>query len=385
MKITISVGGRFHAFDLAQQLLKRDYLERLITSYPKFEVKKYGIPKDKTCSIFIKEILYRGWSHLPEFIKIKYDPTYLINEIFDKLASRHIGKPDIFVGFSSKSLHSLRAAKKGGAITVLEHGSAHIVYFDNIIKEEYRKWGIETAAYRIHPKVIEKELKEFSETDYISVPSSFAKRTFIEKGIPESKLIQIPYGVDLSSFRQVPKEDNVFRVVYAGGMSLLKGVHYLLQAFAELNLPDSELLLMGALNDEMRPFFKKYDGKFKWVGHVPQNEMYKYYSQGSVFVMNSLQDGFGMVIIQAMACGLPVVASENTGGPDVVRNGKDGYIIPIRDVKELKRKLEYLYQNQDVCREMGRSAKERASSGFTWDDYGEKMVNAYKIILGKNK
>ncbi len=379
MKATIVVGGKFHAFNLAQQLLKRDYLERLITSYPKFEVVKYDIPRDKIESILIKEILQRGWDKLPGFIRNLYNPQYLINVIFDRLASRKITKSDIFVGWASKSLYSLRRARELGAIIVVEHGSAHIEYQTAILKEEYEKFGLK--AEIAHPKTIEKVLQEFEEADYISIPSLFVKRTFLEKGFSEKKLIHVPYGVDLSRFRQIPKKDNVFRVVFAGGMTLQKGVHYLLQAFAELNLPNSELTLLGGLADEIKPFFKKYQGRYNYLGHVPQWDLYKYCSQGSVFILPSIQDGFGMVIIQAMACGLPVICTTNTGGEDIVRNGKDGFIIPIRNVDALKEKIIYLYENLEVCRQMGQSAKERASSGFTWNDYGDKITKEYKRIL----
>ena len=81
MKVIVSVGGRFHAFNLAQQLLKRGYLKRLITSYPKFEVVKYGIPKEKIKSAIVKEILERGWRKLPRFLKNIYNPQFLIHKI----------------------------------------------------------------------------------------------------------------------------------------------------------------------------------------------------------------------------------------------------------------------------------------------------------------
>ncbi len=112
MKITISVPGRFHLFNLAQQLFKGDCLKLLITSYPKFEVVKYGIPKEKIKSIIIKEILERGWRKLPRILKDFYNPQYLLIEIFDKLASRKIDKADIFVGWANFSLGSFKKAKK---------------------------------------------------------------------------------------------------------------------------------------------------------------------------------------------------------------------------------------------------------------------------------
>jgi len=277
-----------------------------------------------------------------------------------------------------------KKGKKLGALTILERCSSHIVYQNNILKEEYGKFGIKLEPYQLpHPKIIEKELKEYEEADYISIPSLFVKRTFLGKGIPGNKLIHVPYGVDLSQFRQVPKTDNIFRVIFTGGMSLRKGVHYLLPAFSELNLPNSELMLIGSFNEEIKPFFKKYEGRFKWLGHIPQKELYKYYSQGSVFVLMSIEEGMAYVQTQAMACGLPVVATTNTGGEDIIRDGKDGFVIPIRDVEKLKEKLVYLYENPEARRKMGESAQQRVNQGFTWDDYGDKIIKLYADILNR--
>ncbi len=383
MQVIISVGGKFHAFYLAQQLFKKGCLKKLITSYPKLEVKKSGIPLKKVNSIIIKEILLRGWSKLPSFLRNIYNPHFLISELFDRLASKKIRESDIFVGWSTLSLHSLRKAKELGAITILERGSSHMLYQEQALREEYKKLGLKHKD--THPKIIEKELKEYEETDYISIPSLYAKRTFLEKGIPESKLIHIPYGVDLSEFGQIPKKDNVFRIVFVGRISLRKGVHYLLQAFSELKLPNSELSLIGTINDEMKPFLKKYEGSYKWLGHKPQKELYKYYSQGSVFVLSSIDEGFGMVIFQAMACGLPAICTVNTGGPDLIENDREGFIIPIRDVEALKEKILFFYDNPKECYKMGQNAKRKVQKGFTWNDYGKRMIREYKKILDKKQ
>lgn len=382
MKVAISVPGRFHLFDLAQQLLKRDYLSQLITSYPKFEVKKYGIPSNLIRSVISKEVLFRGWERMPIWIRKIFNPQYFIHNFFDILAASSLKKSDIAVGGSSVFLHTLSRAKKFGAVTVVERGSSHITYQNKILREEYELCGIELPPMSVpHPKIIEKELEEYKRTDYISVPSIFVKKTFLDEGIPEEKIIHVPYGVNLSAFKQVPKTDGVFRIVFVGGMCLRKGVHYLLQAFAELNLPNSELMLLGAMNEEMEPFFKKYKGYYNYVGKIPQAELYKYYSQGSVFVMMSIEEGLALVQPQAMACGLPIIATTNTGAEDIIRDGKDGFIIPIRNVEALKEKIKYLYEHQDICRAMGISAKERVSQGFSWDDYGNKMIAEYKRIL----
>jgi glycosyltransferase involved in cell wall biosynthesis len=405
MKVIISAGGKFWSFYLAQQLLKRDYLERLVTSMPKFDAVKNGIPPEKIKTVVIKEILERGWRKLPQFVKNIYNPQFFIQEIFDKLACKYIIPSDIFVGWSSFSLCSLSKAKQLGAKTILERGNSHISYQQELLREEYEKFGIKGEL--AHPKIIEKELREYEETDYIAIPSLFVKRTFLEKNIVENKLIRIPYGVDLSAFKQMSKRDNIFRVIFAGTMCLRKGVHYLLQAFSELKLPNSELLLIGALSNEVKPFFKKYKiimrstrtyanmankknskkqnnkSNIIYIGHIPQNELFKYYSQGSVFVMPSIEEGLARVIPQAMSSGLPVICTINTGGEDIVRDNLDGFVIPIRDIEKLKEKLVYLYENPEICKKMGQSAKERVSSGFTWDSYGNKIVEAYKNILAK--
>ncbi len=384
MKVIISVGGRFHAFNLAQQLLKKDYLDFIITSYPKFMTRKWGLPDNKVKTIFLKEILYRGWLKLPKIIKNLYNPQYLTCNLFDIIASKKVKKADIFVVWSSFGLYSLRKAKELGAKVVLECGSSHILYATKILKEEYEKFGVKPSIESLpHPKTTEKMLQEYQEADYIAIPSFFVKRTFLENNIPESKLIHIPYGVDLSNFKQVPKKDNIFRIIFAGTICLRKGVQYLIQAFNELKLPNSELVLLGYVDEDIKDFLKRHLNDKIIIKHVPHFELYKEYSQGSIFVLPSIEEGLARVILEAMACGLPVIVTTNTGGEDIIREGIDGFIIPIRDIEKLKEKILYFYKNPEIVKEMGENAKQRVKTGFTWDDYGEKMINAYQMILQK--
>ena len=94
-----------------------------------------------------------------------------------------------------------------------------------------------------------------------------------------------------------------------------------------------------------------------------------------------------MVIFQAMACGLPVILSENTGGYDAItKDGEEGFVIPIRDVEAIKEKIWYLYNNQDIAREMGQKAKIKVSNGFSWEDYGNRYIkNLEEIYANKNR
>ncbi|MFH1645431.1 MAG: glycosyltransferase family 4 protein [Candidatus Omnitrophota bacterium] len=379
MRIAVSAGGRFHAFNLAYELERCGYLKQLITSYPKWKTSAFKIPKDKVVSIFIKEVLERGYKKLPLAIRRLYDPQFFICEVFDRLAAKSLKQADICVVWPSFALHTITRAKKLGIITVAEGSSSHALYQYKILEEEYAKFNLDFPV--VHKKVLQKELSEYKAADYIMAASKYVERTFLENGIPQDKILRIPYGVSLSSFRQVSKEDNIFRVIYCGAMSLRKGVHYLLQAFAELDLENAELMLIGGITDEIRPFFKKFAGKFKWVGIKPQSELYKYYSQGSLFVMPSIEEGLAMVQAQAMACGLPLLCTTNTGGEDLIREGTDGFVVPIRDVGALKEKILLMYENPLRCKEMGQSAKHRVKKEFSWQEYGQRIVSVYSKIL----
>jgi len=381
MNVTVSVKGRFHAFNLAGELQRLSCLSGLITSYPVFEAVKYGIDKGKVQSLLSFEILERLWNRFPGLIKSSCDLRYLICEHYDHAASKLIPEDsDIFVGWSSFSLHSLRHSKMRGLKTVLERGSSHIQFQNEILREEYDRFGVKGELP--HPKVVEKELAEYAEADYISVPSMYVKQTFLDRGYPEGKIIHVPYGVDLKNFRRIPKQDNTFRVIHCGALTLRKGVHYLLQAFAELTLPDVELWLIGTISQEIKPFLARYaSDKIRLFGPLPQANLFKYYSQGSVFCLASIEEGLAMVQAQAMACGLPVICTTNTGGADIIRDGVDGFVVPIRDVNALKEKLVYLYKNPEFRRAMGESAHNRVVAGFSWGDYGTRMCHIYSGIL----
>jgi glycosyltransferase involved in cell wall biosynthesis len=379
MQVSITVPGRWHAFTLAQQLFKRGSLKQLITSYPKFAVSRWGIPQEKVTTFVIKEALTRGFQALPAFLKNKYNPQYLILNSFDRFASSKISKTDILVAFSGSALSTLKAAKKLGAITVLERGSSHICFQSNILTQEYELFGFKYKA--THPRIIEKELLEYSEANYISIPSSFVRKTFVTNKVDDNKLIQIPFGVDLGEFKKIPKVDNVFRVIYAGGLSLRKGVYYLLKAFSDLSLPKSELLLIGKLTDEIKPILRKFSGSFRSIGHIPQHELNRYYSQGSIFVLPSVEEGMALVQLQAMACGLPLISTTNTGAEDFIEDGKEGFIIPIRSVEAIKEKILFFYENPEKRELMSAAAQRKVECGFTNNDYGDRIFAAYKNIL----
>lgn len=379
MRVAISVLGRFHAFNLARQLQQRNVLAQLLTSYPTFEVVKYGVRAELVSSFVWLEALRRVWWKTP--LNSRWNAQYFFHSVHDRIAARAL-RPgaDLFVGWSSCSLKTLRRAKALGMIGVIERGSSHMRCQQAILTEEFERLGKRFS--QTHPKVIDQEIAEYHEADAIVTPSSFTRRTFLAEGVPEDKLITVPYGADLSAFRPVPKEDEKFRVIFCGGLTIRKGVHYLLQAFAELYLPDAELWLVGGVTEEIRPFLEHYRRPDIVIhGSKPQSELPWYYGQGTIFCLPSLEEGMALVLLQAMACGLPVLCTVNTGGEDVVREGVDGFVVPIRDMDALKARILWAYGHRSQCLEMGRAAQERVSGSFHWDDYGDRILSAYRRLM----
>ena len=383
MKVTISCAGRFHSYYMADQFNQRNVLDQLITSYPRYEVLKYGIPGEKLTSLLMWEVTYRSWSKFARLTHLNDNYGIpMLNEFYDRLAVRHLNpNTDVFIGWSSKSERSLAKAKANGALAIVERNSSHIEVQTEILKEEFERIGKTRYRMFTHPAVIEKELREYEMADFISVPSSFAKRSFMEKGFPEAKIFQNAYGVNLTSFVPAPKHDDVFRVVYVGQMSLRKGVHYLLQAFEVLKLKNAELWLIGAMTPDLQSMIAKAGPNVKYHGIKSQAELKQLYPQGSVFALCSLEEGMAHVQTQAMACGLPLICTTNTGGEDLIHDGVEGFVIPIRNVEAIKEKIEWMYLHQEEAKEMGKRARANVGKGFTWSDFADRYVAFLKDHL----
>lgn len=370
MKVSISVGGRFHAFDLAGFLEKNGYLNELITSYPAFTAKPFGVPEKKVKSILVKELVERFFRQI---LKLEF-PKPVSANLYDWLASFRFSKgSDIYIIWSSYALISIKRIRKKNknATIVLERGSAHIAVQNKLLVSV----GVKRPVWQ---SIIQKEEKEYQKADFISLPSQFSMQTFLDCGIDPKKLNVNPYGVDLSGFLPNRKKEPVFCIGYVGVMSSQKNVKGLIEACEQLidKGYSLKLLLVGGL--EIGGVTKEFLTSFGWVdyvGKVPQSELQTYYCKMDLFVLNSVQDGFGMVILQALACGVPVIATENTGAPDVVRDGINGYIIPVNATVCLSDKIRFLIENPNLLPELSHNARKSVDSGFSWDDYGNRYIN----------
>ncbi len=379
MEVIYSIGTKFAgggigdiAYYAVSGIYRHNYLKKLLClDYKKTEIDEAKIKKIN--SIYYTSFLLYGAKKL---LGENFNPFWYIDRWYDYLASYQIDKCDIFHGWNNHSLQSLRKARKQGAKTVIERASSHPLIQDRLLREEYQKYGIKKKANPF----LERSCKELNECDYVMIPSDFVRSSFIEQGFDEEKLIQIPFGVDTEKFKLREKEEGIFRVLFVGQIKLRKGFQYLLEAWKELDLKDTELILVGGVSEEAKGIVEDYKKKldFKMPGFV--QDIVKTYQNSSIFVFPSIEDGFGLVILEAMACGLPVILSENTGAKDVVREGKDGFIVPIRDVEKIKEKIRYFYDNPEEIKRMGNNARERVES-YTWKRYQKSLMKQLESIL----
>jgi glycosyltransferase involved in cell wall biosynthesis len=381
MKVTIGVYGRFHAFNLAAQLGAVGVLDRLITSYPKSVVGRFDVDTKQTRSLFTYEILNRINRRVVS--KLPWDLDF--SQEIRKLFSCSLGKSipvtsDIVTIWSGVAGPAFRRASEIGALKMLERGSSHPRFTQKILEEEYDLQGV--AGYDSPEKY--NDQSEYDEADYIVIPSSFVKRTFVDAGYDSKRLIVEPYGVDLSEFPYKPDDHKPFRFIYVGAMSFRKGVHYLLEAFSKLKLKNAELWLVGGMYDEMRPTFKKYEGCFRYFGPKKQSDLWEYYNQCDAFCICSVEEGMAMVQMQAMACGLPIVCTTNTGGEDLINDDGNGIVLPIRNISILQDAMLSLYSAPDECRDMGQASMRKIQKGFTWEDYGKRIMNRYALAHEEN-
>jgi len=226
---------------------------------------------------------------------------------------------------------------------------------------------------------------EYEEAHAVTVPSQFARRSFVQKGISADRVFVCPYGVDLSEFKPGVKQDSVFRIIHVGQISVRKGIGYLLQAVEPLvKKRKCELWLVGEVDPAVRRLLDTYKNIFTYKGVCPRKDLWSLYSQASVLVLASVEEGLALVQAQAMACGIPVVATANTGAEDLFTDGVEGFIIPIRSPEIIREKIEWMMDNEELRNRMAQAALSRVKMLGGWNRYGDCVREVYKTLAARH-
>jgi glycosyltransferase involved in cell wall biosynthesis len=302
---------------------------------------------------------------------------YVKDSLFDLWASNRVFKARGFYGWSSMSHFTIKQLKKMGVPTFIDRGSVEIKAQKRILEDAFRNEGVKTKI--ISEKLLNRIYEEEEIVDFIVFPSSFPKLSYLEAGFPESKLKINVLGVDLKKFKpKIEYDSNKFRVIFMGLLSIRKGVHFLLRAWRKMGLKNAELVLVGTLEKYSRGIILnelRMANNVIFLGGIDNPEVK--YRECDVFILPSIEDGFGQVVIEAMACGLPVIITENVGAKDCVRNGVDGLVIEPFSVDSICESILFFYSNPDKIQDMGKNGSVQAQN-FTWKAYQERFIKLFE-------
>jgi glycosyltransferase involved in cell wall biosynthesis len=367
MRINIAASHRFHLLDLARELDKLGHEVRFYSYVPTKRATKFGLKKECSFSLFYLMI------PLLVLVKIFHRASWtvrLINAVLDLYLSIFMKPCDLYIALGTVYKNSFISAKnRFGATTILEWGSKH--------NEEQQRILAKIPGIKQQEEYFKKRaLDGYELADYIAIPSEHVRRSFEEKGISKKKLIQNPYGVDLSMFSPTELEKGkLYDVIMVGGWSYVKGCDLLINFFRNSDLT---LLHVGPIVD--LPFPKERN--MVHVDAVDQSQLINYYSKARVFVLPSRAEGLAMVQSQALVCGLPIVCSKNTGGTDLKNLLDDPkWIIEIEDftIIELSKSINKalkLAQTQSGKR----SYSDNVKNILTWEAYGKRYGENIKIL-----
>lgn len=355
LKIAIVVHGRFYVFDLAREFVKQGHDVTLFTNYPPFIAARFGIPKKQVRSFLAHGICTRlGWRFLPKRMHPRLER--IANAAFGRWAARRVVRDqwDVVLAFSGVAEETFRSLAGRRDLRVLHRASSHIAVQRRILDEEQIRAGV----YIDKPSdwIIAREKREYELADVIHVLCDFAVTSFLTEGVKPSKLYRLTLGVEVDRFRPAPEviearrrrilSGNPLRVLNVSTFCYRKGAYDWQEAIAKL--PESRFLIrfVGPIAPEARELASQMTGRAEFRGKVDHYDLPREYAWGDIFVLPTLEDGFAVVLTQALASGLPIIASSNCSGSDLIATSESGWIIPIRSPQKLVELLLWLDEHR---------------------------------------
>jgi glycosyltransferase involved in cell wall biosynthesis len=245
--------------------------------------------------------------------------------------------------------------------------------------ERHPEWATTISNFHFPDWYRKRLQQEPHAADVCIAASQFTVRSLEAVGIESDRIQLLPLGADLDQFQFVRRSaEGPFRILFVGGVGQRKGVKYLLQAFDRIRGQGVEMMIAGPLPADMRPL-APWQGRVRLTGRIDQAEVVREMHQAHVLVLPSVFEGFGLVIAEAMATGMPVIASTHSAGPEIIREGRDGFVLEPNDVEGLAEKLELLRADRQRAVEMGIQAAERARD-FSWEAHTERVRKILELL-----
>jgi glycosyltransferase involved in cell wall biosynthesis len=273
----------------------------------------------------------------------------------------------------------MRALRDTGVLRIVEVVNSHVAFQDDLLAEEYQRCGLHYKAIFAPEK--KRRLAEYEEADFILCPSEFARRSFLARGFSADRLLKNVYGFKKPGVGIGSREARTgFQILYVGSIHVRKGLRYLVDAFCRLRTPGKQLKLVGPLTAATGLENTSLPEGITFTGPLKGEALADAYAQADVFVLPSIEDGFGLVMAEALAYGVPVIATDHTGAEDLFTEGKEGYVVPSGDVGSIVDRLELLAADRQLRERMSLDARNRANELGGWDICGENLVRLLRSL-----
>ncbi len=356
MKIVIASLGRAHLLDCARELQKQGNNVVFFSATPKSKLINYGL---------VHGAKSLSWLVLPVYLIKRFIHTEWSQNIYrsylDFWVSIQLPKCDVFIAQSPNFMNSMKKAKKlYNAVTILDRGTSHVRYYNKLCP--LYGAALHSEAYQKYDE------SQYYIADYIAVASDFVVQSFLNNSFHLNRLFLNPYGVSFSHFYPTACT-NEFDFIVVGQWSRRKGSHLIVDSFISSSL---KVLHVGSIIDVPFPV----SSNFVHIDSVEENRLVNYYQKAKVFLFPSFEDGYGLVLNQAVACGLPIVCSKHCGGPTLKKAICDVKYICIMDEltsSELVKASKYALE---ICKEQSgkRTYKgiEDKIGQISWEAYGKR-------------
>ncbi len=344
MRISLAATNPCHVFPLAVELARAGALGAYYSGYPAWKLGDDARAVRVRAHSLRTNIVYGLLKYAPEKLRPSSRRLFLWQDAgFDGWTAAHLEPCDFIHGLPGQCLHTFRAARRLGIRTVLNHATGPVRTWVRIMESEYARVGLkleEVCPY--DAEYFAREDEEYALADFHCAASTVVREQLAAIGIPRERIWLVPYGADARIFHPSDRDAAPgFRIVFAGQVGLRKGLKALLDALTLAARDDWRVDFYGAVLGEARHDLDAYRGKSRLTFHgaVSQTVLAQAFQAGSVLVLPSLEEGFGLVVPQALCCGLPVIVSDAVGGRDCIRHRENGSLFPSRDAAALAAEL----------------------------------------------
>lgn len=306
-----------------------------------------------------------------------------VSRAFDARVARRIARlrPDAVYAYEGAAQQSFRAARRIGIATLYELPSSYWYWEQDFLSAEARRnpaYANLLPQLSDSPAYMRSKDEELRLADYVFVPSQHVRHS-LEGVVPDEKIRVVTYGAPPVRPRKRAAGDarQPLKVLFVGNLIQRKGIGYLLEA-AELLGAKIELTLVGR-RFRPNPRVDSACRRWRWFETLPHDQVLELMQQADVLVLPSLSEGCALVVLEALACGLPVIVTPNTGSLSFVRDGQEGFVVPAGQAEIIAERLESLGADRARLAEMSRQAQVTAAEN-SWEQYRANLAGALRSL-----